>query len=490
MQMSIRYIKTTGVIIFIMLFIFQVGCTNEESIMPITTGSIEALGIFQEALNAFESFNSEEARKLFTQAIAKDKDFALAYLYRGLASSSANDRRDDLLKAKLVAPNASSGEQMLIEAYHDYYIEDAVEKWANTLHELSIMYPGDKRIHYYMGIAYYGYYNDYDLAVARFEKALNIDMDFAPPHNFLGYTYINQKNYQAAEEAFDNYIRLQPNQANPRDSKADLLTKLGRFEEANMYYQQAVELDSTFIASKRKIGANMIFMGLYDKGRQELEEALDMGTTPAGKIICLGAIARSYIYKGDFPMAIEYADKAIQLATEVGQHDRAVYYCLIKASIYLELDETDKVKVNLTDCSQILNSTDIIERSKSFARYYSEQIRAILAVRSNDFNKAWSILDDIKANIEAGTDSEAMQAWFYSTAGYISLESGDYREAIESLKKADQEDPWVLYYLAKAYSKADNQPKALELFDKVANWNEDGFSYSFVRSKAFAAIRK
>ena len=76
----------------------------------------------------------------------------------------------------------------------------------------------------------------------------------------------------------------------------------------------------------------------------------------------------------------------------------------------------------------------------------------------------------------------------------------DYAKAIEHLKQADQENTYTLYLLAVAESEVGNELRAAELFRKVAHQNEvlvgppirralnRAFVYSFVRSKALAAL--
>ena len=49
-----------------------------------------------------------------------------------------------------------------------------------------------------------------------------------------------------ANEAFDNFIRCEPNNANPYDSKADLMLQSGNYKEALNLKQKAYELDASF----------------------------------------------------------------------------------------------------------------------------------------------------------------------------------------------------------------------------------------------------
>ena len=48
----------------------------------------------------------------------------------------------------------------------------------------------------------------------------------------LGYAYRQEGDYANAEQAFKKYIELIPNDPNPYDSYAELLLKMGKFDES------------------------------------------------------------------------------------------------------------------------------------------------------------------------------------------------------------------------------------------------------------------
>lgn len=479
-----------GVFIFTLLLVLQIRCAREELEMPITTQSDEARQIFLHARETSENLRTDEARELFSQAIEKDADFALAYLYRAFIAASSADRLNDLERAMSFAPQVSEGERLLIEASHAYYHENNREKWAELIKEIAQKYPQDKRAHHSLGNVYRFYYNDHDNAIAEFEKALAIDKDFAPPYNLLGYAYLTKGEYQKAKEAFNNYIRLLPDQPNPHDSMADLLTKMGRHQEAIKHYQKAVELDPGFTASQRKVGVNLIYMGKYDRGRDAIRKAVDMETTPAGKVVSMGAIARSYIYEGNYQEAVVAVDKTVQMATDENLPRRAAYYHLVKGLICIEMESLDQAEKSLSECKELLNTANIVPYYKTLYTYFALWNEAMIAEKRHDFETALATVDQLKAKIKAVKDPKAMKEWYFPLAGFIYLGKGAYQEAIEHFSKADQENPWTLYYLAVADYKAGNEEKASELFKKVAHWNEDSFAYSFVRSKAIAALKE
>lgn len=59
--------------------------------------------------------------------------------------------------------------------------------------------------------------------------------------NFAGYTLMEKKKYDDAEKVFKLNISEYPNRPNPYDSYADLMSEMGKKDEAVKYYKMSVE---------------------------------------------------------------------------------------------------------------------------------------------------------------------------------------------------------------------------------------------------------
>ena len=114
---------------------------------------------------------------------------------------------------------------------------------------------------------------------------------------------------------------------------------------------------------------------------------------------------------------------------------------------------------------------------------------ALIAAKKKKFAKAMGKADEYKAKIEAGKDPKEMEN-HHELVGRIAFEKGDYAKAIAHLKQADQQNPYTLYLLAVAESKAGDKARAAELFKTVAHWNENSLSYAFVRYKAMMTMKQ
>lgn len=486
MKEFFRVLRTVGMpaLVFLIVLPTIAGAQGE---IPITTKSDEARKIFLEGLKLFDNVRWDEAREFFTKAIEKDPDFATAYLYRASIATSAMDFQTHLQKAAALAPKVSEGERLVIAAMQAGAENNPV-KALQLWEQLTQKFPKDKRAQWYLGWTYSNRGED-DKAIAEFEKTIAIDKDYAPVYNFLGYAYYRKGNYQKAEETFKTYIRLLPGEPNPHDSLADLYTKMGRHQEAIEHYKKALELSSKFTMSQRKIGDNLLFMGKYDEARAAYREAMNMETTPTAKVTDMLHIARSYLYEGKSAESLAESEKALTMASEAGLPERAAGIHSQRCDIYLESGDLAKAEQSLAACKKVVIGSKLSPAIKeNFAKgaLFDE---ALIAAKKKDFAKAMAKADEYKAKIEAGKDPKEMEN-HHELAGRIAFEKGDYAKAIAHLKQADQQNPYTLYLLAVAESKAGDKVRAAELFKTVAHWNENSLSYAFVRSKAMMTMEQ
>ncbi len=482
----------SAVILFVMvsfalLLVLQTACKPAPSDeVPITTKSKEARKLFVEGRNLMENAHTEKAYDLFVQAIEKDPDFALAYLFKAETSSETKDYQESLAKAVTLAPSVSVGEQKIIAADQAALAENNAVKANEIYQELAGLFPKDPRMQFYLGSTYSGM-QEYDKAVAAFEKAIAIDKSFAPVYMSLGYLYRWRNQYDKAEANFQEYLRLNPKEANGHDNLADLYQKIGRFEDALKHYGEAVQMDPTFAFSQFKMGTTLVFMGKFEEGRQEMQKAADMELKPANKVYDQDGIARSYIYAGDYASALQATDKAIQMAGDLGLPDMVAFDHLVKCALYLEIKDNENADACISACLNFLDASDLMSSIKQNIKAAATFWQAAAAAGRQDFVTALAKAEEYKIQI-AGIQNPAIQKYPGWLFGYIALAQGDANKAIEYFSQGEMDFPFIMYYFAEAKEKAGDAAGATELYKKVAGWNLDSVWYAFVRPKALAKL--
>ena len=103
--------------------------------------------------------------------------------------------------------------------------------------------------------------------------------------------------------------------------------------------------------------------------------------------------------------------------------------------------------------------------------------------------EAWKEAEIIKKMIDDGGEKgkQFLPAWHYA-AGYLKLEAGDYKAAIEELKQADDGNTFHKLLLARAYEKSGDKASAKKAYgDIVADTNinlERALAYPEAKKKA------
>ena len=208
--------------------------------LTITTASKPALALFLQAREKMDNLETTAAAALLDETIQKDPSFAMAYACRAFAGTGFNLLRQNLDKAVSLADKVSPGEQHWILA-QQAQLDGNLPKAKEHGDELLKLYPQDKRVAQLAGNFLGDSPADLGAALRHYERAASLDARFASAYNGIGYAQSRLGDYPAAEAAFKQYITLRPGSPNPYDSYAELLMRMGRYDDSIAQYQKALE---------------------------------------------------------------------------------------------------------------------------------------------------------------------------------------------------------------------------------------------------------
>ena len=99
--------------------------------------------------------------------------------------------------------------------------------------------------------------------------------------------------------------------------------------------------------------------------------------------------------------------------------------------------------------------------------------------------EAWAEAQKIKKMIDDGGEpaKQYIPAWHY-LAGYLKLETGDYRTAVDELKQADPQNPFHNLLLARAYEKVDDKENARKAYQAVVDSQQNGLERALAYPEA------
>jgi tetratricopeptide (TPR) repeat protein len=455
--------------------------------IPITTSSEEARQLYLKGRDLFEKLRATDARALFVQAAAKDPDFALAQVGLANSAGSAKEFFDAVARAVALADHVSAPEKQLICAL-DAGAKGEPARQLECLRRLIAACPNDERARTLLGNYDFGR-QDYDAAVAAYEKAIAIDPGFSQPYNQLGYAYRFLGRLDEAERTFKKYIELIPDDPNPYDSYAELLMKRGRFQESIRSYEKALALDPHFVNSYVGIGNDRVFMGQPAEARKEYAKLLDVARTDGERRLAHFWTAMSYVHEGATDEALAEVGKMASI-DRAGNDLVALSGALAQmGNILLEAGRTDEAAARFRERDATIARAEVAAAVKEATRRQAlfDEARVALARRDPASAKSRAAAY-AKAVAVKSIPFEVRQS--HELQGRLALAKKDYATAAAELRQANQRDPRVLYLLAVALEGGGDHKTATEMAVKAADFNGLSPTYGYVRGKARAMLKE
>jgi tetratricopeptide (TPR) repeat protein len=451
--------------------------------IPITTSSEEARQLYVKGRDLAEKLRATDARSLYEQAAAKDKTFALAHLGLANTAGTAKEFFDALEQAVALSAKVSEPEKLLIGGV-DAAAKGDVDRQKASFTKLVAAYPNDERAHNLLGGYHFGR-QEYAAAVAEYEKATAINPSFSQPYNQMGYAYRFLYKYPEAEKAFKKYIELIPGDPNPYDSYAELLMKMGRFEDSIQNYEKALAIDKNFVASWVGIGNNHMFMGHGDKAREAFARLTAIARNDGEKRLALFWNAMSYLHEGATDKAIAEIEKQAVIAKAAGDKATLSGDWNQIGDILLEAGRTDEALARYKDQVATMDAADVPAEVKEATRRQHLFDEARVALAKRDMAAAKSKAQAYAAAVSAKRIPFEMRQQ-HELAGRIALQEKNYAVAAAELEQANQQDPRALYLLAMALQGKGDAQKAQTVAARAADFNGLSATYAYVRGKAKA----
>jgi tetratricopeptide (TPR) repeat protein len=457
--------------------------TNAESgKIPITTSSEEARKEFLAGRDKADRLLIQDSLQHFDKAISADANFALAELNRANASNSAKDFFDHLKKAVSLADKASNGERLLILAA-EAGANGNPAKQKELLEELVAAYPNDERAHFTLGGYYFGQ-QDFPQAISHYKKATELAPNYSGAFNILGYAYRQNADYANAEQAFKKYTELIPNDPNPYDSYAELLLKMGRFDESIAQYRKALSIDQNFIASHLGISADLMYMGKPDEAAAELQKITEKARSDGDRRTALFGLTVVNVDNGKLDKALDTMDQQYALAEKNNDPAQMAGDLQTKGNILVEMGKFPEARALFERSLKITQDSNLSKEIKDNAELFNHYNLARFALGTKDLATAKSQAEEFRKGSEANKNSfQIKQA--HELMGSIALAEKDYDKAIAEFQQANQQNPYDLYRLCQAYQGKGDAAKAKDSCTKAGAFNPlPQLNYAFIRTKA------
>jgi tetratricopeptide (TPR) repeat protein len=482
-----KTLKNGFCVLLIIFSVVPLSLTAQNKEIPITTSSKEALDFLLKGRNKLENFEEPTAAVLFDKAIQKDPEFALAYLYRSQSGGGIVLFRQNLDKAVGLISKVSEGEKYEI-LYTQALADGNGLKRKEYLDRLLKLFPSDKRVQGIAGTYYYSI-TDFKNALIHFTKSASLDNKYAPSFNMIGYCQSALNNFKEAEKAFQTYIKLVPNSANGRDSYAELLLKMGKYDESIVQYKKALEFDATFSFSLIGMGNNFIFKGDYETARKYYKDYFDKTAAFSGKLAAMYWMAISFIYEGKVDKSISIFDEYRAMAVKENQITNAIMSYANQGLIFSEAGNPMEGYKCYQKAFDLIGKANLQEAVKENFNTYSLLWNYYALTAKGELDKAKAEAEKCKQKVESRKNPDE-EMFLNSISAFFEIRKGNYDKAIEYFAKADREDPLNWYYNAVACNKKGDKQNASKLFEKVTKWNVNSLNLALVRNRAKEELKK
>jgi tetratricopeptide (TPR) repeat protein len=460
------------------------GPRQSSTEVPVTTSSDSARDAYLTGRSLQERLRGADARVEFEKAAAADPSFALAQL--GLATTAPTNQEffAAAKRAEELSINASDGERRLIEAFMAG-VNGELERQLAVLEGLEASFPDDQRVQQQLATYHFFTRQDYATAARHLERAIAIEPDFSPAFNLLGYSRRFLDDLAGAEDAFRRYTELIPDEANPQDSYAELLMKMGRFDESIASYRRALEIDPSFVNAYVGIANDLMFQGKAEEARAVLGELRAVAANDAERRLASTWAAVSYLHEGNLEAALGEVRRREAIAAETNDVGAISADRNLAGDILLAAGRLEEAERAYRECVEMSDASSATDEVKEATRRNLSYDLARVAIAAGDATKARELADEYRRQVDVY--KIPFELWQVSELeGRIAAAGGDWYGATTAFAEGNPQDPRVSFALAQALEAAGQADSALEACRRVATFNQLNVNYGFVRRAALA----
>ena len=313
-----------------------------------TTSSSAALTEFEQGLQDSGKLYHREAVEHFERAIELDPDFVApkVWLLR-MGGMDSKERVNELvvdLKGRdlsRVTPRERFLAQFLLA-----HVDRQPQRAEALLADYLARHPDDPyAIELNCGQLWER--NRWPEAEAAYRRLIATDPNRVEAQNRLGYIAMAQGHFAEAEEQFEIYRYIAPDQPNPHDSLGELLMLVGRWREARQELEEALRIKPDFCASWEHRVQLALFEGDHDDADAVLARAEDAKGCPPeaiGSLRCRVAVWRAFD-AGDWE-ATWRAAQGTDCGLDLGDVTVVSYYAALRAG---HLDAAQAIEQKLAE---------------------------------------------------------------------------------------------------------------------------------------------
>lgn len=323
------------------------------------------------------------------------------------------------------------------------------------------------------------------------DKAVTLAKNASPgEQRYLEAAMLNRS--RKSQEAAAILVRLHADL--PEDRTVAMLLgqvqlNLGQLEPAKTAFERAIALDATSARAYALLGNVHLLLGDYGMARQLFETARSKKAKEAAPGAVFYGIAFSHLYEGHPDLALA------SLATFLEEYRRSggspglpeVFIWNSMARINLENGRLEEALTHYEKGFERVPGADISEQDKQIWLGRLHHGRGRTLSRMGKHEDAQKEAETLKKMIDQGGEaSRRFVPAYHYLAGYLKLEAGDFKAAVEHLTQSNDADPdpFRKLLLARAYEKAGDKASARKVYQEIVDSKENNIERALAYPEA------
>lgn len=276
-----------------------------------------------------------------------------------------------------------------------------------------------------------------------------------------------------------------PQQANAPEflREGQKLVRAGQLEQALALYQRELEKDPANTAALNAAGVVLDLLGRTAEARQYFQKSADAARDEQARAVAWRQMAMSYAFDNDCANSARYGRMLHEYWLKRGNHYAAGEAANEVARVCIEagaLDEAEKLYRLGTETG--LQEPNITAERRALWQFRLEHALGRLAARRGQKELAQKHVAAARKLLDENPAmAKQQEAFFPYLAGYVALYTGDAQGALEHLKKANQNDPFIQCLMGMAYEKLGQKEEALACWRRASQTTAHNPPAAFAR---------
>jgi tetratricopeptide (TPR) repeat protein len=417
---------------------------STEPLERVTTGSMRALRVFSQGLQAWNQGDIARGMQLLEEAIALDSTFAMAHRKLAVVLQNQAERRSRAVEAATKAyenrERLTERERYLVTAAYHSVVTGNRDQVISAYRTVLDMYPTDYYALNNLGVIY-SELRDYERASEYYSRALEVDSVTRLHYSNLASTLGNLQQWDSSAAIIDRFERRFP--GNPEVQISRIIYAANRKD-----YDAAEELGQILMREQR---GTVFWEGIAYEWLASLDAM-----------------------RGRMSAAQERWRRSFEIATERGvlglYLQRAARRAMVEGLLF---DDTDRARRILESAVERVPLQELPPLDRPYG------LLAMGYAAASEPERARRLLEEYQATPQAD-HSRITERFTHGARGLIALAEGRLDEAIRAFRQYDEGSSCGTCagaWLARAYDRAGQADSARALYERFVEEPSDAIWY-------------